>query len=214
MQISNKSNTKEIEEEVHTEIKDTIGFILFFIIFIIAVPIVLFKYKLFTIIEVYLPNIDLIANLLTWIGGPSDIWKQLYISTDSPSWKSGGVSFINFSTEVLINYIALLGLTFIVARESVRKKNIFEGWSFAFIMVIITYLLPVPLVNMIMATTNEWFKKMNLSKNKSKLLSGFIGFIITLMFLFIEALIIKNYRKNVVNISKYIYKTPKNLNFK
>jgi hypothetical protein len=214
MQISNKSNTKEIEEMVHTEIKDVIGFILFFIIFIIAVPVILFKYKLFNVIEVYLPNVDLIANLLTWVGGPYDIWKQLYTATATPSWKSGGVSFVNFSTEVLINYIALLGLTFIVARESVKKENIFEGWSFAFIMVIITYLLPVPLVNMIMHKTNDTFKKMNWSENKSKLSSGFIGLAITFFFLFIEALIIKNYRKNVVNISKYIYKTPKKLNFK
>ena len=214
MQISNKSDTKEIEGMVHTEIKDVIGFILFFIIFIIAVPIILFKYKLFNVIEVYLPNVDLIANLLTWVGGPYDIWKQLYTTTAAPSWKSGGVSFVNFSTEVLINYIALLGLTFIVARESVRKENIFEGWSFAFIMVIITYLLPVPLVNMIMKSVNEWFKKINWGRKKSKLLSGFIGFIITLIFLFIEALIIKNYRKNVVNIGKFIYKTPKKLNFK
>ena len=60
----------------------------------------------------------------------------------------------------------------------------------------------------------SWFKKMNWSENKSKLSSGFIGLAITLFFLFIEALIIKNYRKNVVNISKYIYKTPKKLNFK
>ena len=74
MQISNKSDTKEIEKMVHTEIKDVIGFILFFIIFIIAVPIILFKYKLFNVIEVYLPNVDLIANLLTWVGGPYDIW--------------------------------------------------------------------------------------------------------------------------------------------
>ena len=214
MQISNKSDTKEIKGMVHTEIKDVIGFILFFIIFIIAVPIILFKYKLFNVIEVYLPNVDLIANLLTWVGGPYDIWKQLYTPTATPSWQSGGVSFVNFSTEVLINYIALLGLTFIVARESVRKENIFEGWSFAFIMVIITYLLPVPLVNMIMHKINDTFKKMNWSENKSKLSSGFIGLGITLFFLFIEALIIKNYRKNVVNISKYIYKTTKKLNFK
>jgi hypothetical protein len=194
---------------VHTEIKDIMGFFLFFLVFIIMVPIMLFKSKLFTILEVYLPNVDLIANLLTWIGGPYGIWNQLYTSNPSPSLEIGSLSFMNFTTEILINYIALLGLTFIVAREAVLQKNIFEGWSFAFIMVIITYLLPVPLVNMIMTTANDKFIKMNLGENKSKMLSGFVGLIATIFFLFTETLIIKNYRKNVVNISKYIYKTPK-----
>jgi len=209
MQKTSKSDTKTIMAPVHTEIKDIMGFFLFFLVFIIMVPIMLFKSKLFTILEVYLPNVDLIANLLTWIGGPYGIWNQLYTSNPSPSLEIGSLSFMNFTTEILINYIALLGLTFIVAREAVLQKNIFEGWSFAFIMVIITYLLPVPLVNMIMTTANDKFIKMNLGENKSKMLSGFVGLIATIFFLFMETLIIKNYRKNVVNISKYIYKTPK-----
>ena len=209
MQKTSKSDTKTIMAPVYTEIKDIMGFFLFFLVFIIMVPIMLFKSKLFTFLEVYLPNVDLIANLLTWIGGPYDIWSQLYTSNPSPSWEIGSLSFMNFTTEILINYIALLGLTFIVAREAVLQKNIFEGWSFAFIMVIITYLLPAPLVNMIMTTVNDKFIKMNLGENKSKMLSGFVGLIVTIFFLFAETMIIKNYRKNVVNISKYIYKTPK-----
>ena len=44
-------------------------------------------------------------------------------SNSLPFLEKGGVSFVNFSTEILINYIALLGLTFIVARESVKKKH-------------------------------------------------------------------------------------------
>ena len=201
MQKSDKPTTREI--------KDILGFFLFFILFIVIVPIILFKYNLFTVIEVYLPNIDLIANLLTWISGPYDIWSQLYNSTVTPSLKGGTLSFLNFTPEVLINYIALLGLTFIVARESVKQKNVFEGWSFAFIMVIITYLLPIPLVNMIMNKVSDMLIAMDFNKYKSKIISGLIGLCITLLFLFVEALIIKNYRKNVVNIGKYIYKTPK-----
>ena len=211
MQKSKNVETKDIDEMVHSEIKDIIGFILFFIIFIIVVPVILYKYQLFTILEVYLPNVDLIANLLTWVGGPNDIWKKLYTSTVAPSWKSGGETFLNFTTEILINYIALLGLTFIVARESVRQRNVFEGWSFAFIMVIITYLLPVPVVNLVMGKANDALKKMKFKEKTSKYLSGFVGLVLTLCFLFIEAMIIQKYRKNVVSISKYIYKTPKNI---
>ncbi len=211
MQKSKKVETKDINGMVHSEIKDILGFILFFIIFIIALPVVLYKYKLFTILEVYLPNVDLIANLLTWVGGPYNIWEKLYTYTVAPSWKSGGETFLNFTTEVLINYIALLGLTFIVARESVRQRNVFEGWSFAFIMVIITYLLPVPVVNLVMGKVNDAMKNMKLKETTAKYISGFIGLFITLTFLFIEAMIIQKYRKNVVSISKYIYKTPKNI---
>ena len=214
MQKSSDVTTKDIKDMknmVHTEIKDIIGFGLFIILFVIVLPVILYKFKQFTLLEVYLPNVDLIANLLTWIGGPYGIWNQLYSSTVSPSWKSGGVTFVNFTTEVLINYIALLGLTFIVAREAVQEKSIFEGWSFAFIMLIITYLLPVPLVNLIMAKVQDMLKGFKFTELTSKLLSGLVGFGITLTFLFMEILIIRNYRKNVVKISKYIYKTPKKI---
>ena len=91
------------------------------------------------------------------------------------------------------------------------QRNVFEGWSFAFIMVIITYLLPVPVVNLVMGKLNDAMKNMKLKETTAKYISGFIGLFITLTFLFIEAMIIQKYRKNVVSISKYIYKTPKNI---
>ena len=209
MQKPNNGKTKEIKNLIRAEIRDIIGFISFFIIFIIIVPIILYKNKLFTVLEVYLPNVDLIANLLTWINGPYDIWSKLYTSANSSSQKNDDSTFLNFTSQVLINYIALLGLTFIVARESVHQKNVFEGWSFAFIMIIITYLLPVPIVNLVMKKANETFKNMNFNIHNSRLMSGGVGLFITLCFLFLETIIIKKYRKNVVHIGKYIYKTPK-----
>jgi uncharacterized membrane protein len=62
-----------------------------------------------------------------------------------------------------------------------------------------------------MGKANDALKKMKFKENISKYISGFVGLFLTLCFLFIEAMIIQKYRKNVVSISKYIYKTPKNI---
>ena len=46
-----------------------IGFIIYFAIVVVTIPAILFHKKAYDILEVYLPNVDLIANLLSYRGG-------------------------------------------------------------------------------------------------------------------------------------------------
>ena len=73
-------------------IKQIIGFVLFIFIFIVIIPVNLYKLKLFTLLEGYLPNIDLLATCLSWHGGPSGIWTELYPDTTTTLY--GFLSFI------------------------------------------------------------------------------------------------------------------------
>ena len=50
------------QKKVHTG-KHTIGLILYIVVFVMIIPIMLYKFKFFAILEGYLPNLDLIATL-------------------------------------------------------------------------------------------------------------------------------------------------------
>ena len=191
------------------EVKDIIGFVMFILLFIILIPTILYKYKYISILEVYLPNVDLMANILTWFGGPLGIWEQLYTSA-IPTWDNMGNRILSFTTGLLINYMALLGVTFIVARESVRQKSVFKGWSIAFVMLIVTYLLPVPVINIAMDGTYDLLKNhTHFNMEINRIISGIIGIILTISVLFLEASLIHNYRKKIIKISELILSVPK-----
>ena len=184
------------------------GFILFFIIFVILIPYILFKKKIYFILEGYLPNLDLVANILTWgsIGNYLDIWNHLY--PPSPYSISG------FLSQTAINYMALLGLTFIVSRESVHNNNIKSGWSKAFIMLLMTYLLPGQIITYIMDKLYELHNttkviNTNLSKKQWRDTVSIFGIIITILIIFTESLILKKYGRILEKVATKIINLPK-----
>ena len=136
--------------------KIVFGFAIFVLIFIIAIPILLLKNKKYNLLETYMPNIDLIATVITWHGGPYKIWEHLYPPTP--------LTIYGFSSQTLINYMALLGLTYIVIRETKRTNSIIKGWALAFVMLLMTYLLPSQLISYTMDKTSELLNQSNLSK--------------------------------------------------
>ena len=73
--IVNLHNEKKIKVDIK---KTVIGFILFFIIFVILIPVILVKGQMYGILEAYMPNVDLIATVISWHGGPLKIWDHLY----------------------------------------------------------------------------------------------------------------------------------------
>ena len=199
-----KKNINKIEkgETVTRYLKDIIGFISFVVIFVVTIPLLLYKDRRYSFLEVYLPNVDLIANLLTWIGGPSDIWSNLYREADNIS---------EFTTQTVINYMALLGVTFIIAKETKRENSVFAGWSMAFVMLLATYLLPGNIVTWFMNKTNVYAKKLNLNWFSSNLFSFSVGLFVTLSFLSLEIIILSHYRKHIKKFAKLLYKIPKKL---
>lgn len=181
---------------------ETFGIILFYLLVVILIPYILYKKKLFWLIEVYLPNVDLIANLLTYIGGPMGIWDNLYLQGDNIGVE-GGIS------QLLMNYTALLGLTYIVARESVKEKSIIEGWSFSIIMLFVTYLVPGDIVNGIMRKVKKSLLKKGLTLRPSLYLSFIAGLVGSIAFILLEAFFIKYYRIYIVKFVGSIIKKVK-----
>ena len=97
------------------------GFILYFLIFVIIIPYLLLKYNKTYILEVYIPNFDLIAVTLGYGGGPfsAGIFKYLY--NPAPTTLYGYIS------SQIINYLSLLGLTYIVAFTLLRNEIYTRG---------------------------------------------------------------------------------------
>ena len=116
--------------------KHIIGFIIYFIIFVIFIPYLLVIYKYWNILSAYLPNLDLIATILGYHGGPlnSFIWKHLYNPSDT--------TITGYISSNIINLFALLGVTYIIAYYTFISHNIYKGWSRAFIILPLTYFIP------------------------------------------------------------------------
>jgi len=203
LKTTNKKNTKKVEGETFTRyLKDIVGFISFFVIFVVTIPLLLYKDRRYNFLEVYLPNVDLVANLLTWIRGPSDIWSNLYRQGDDVS---------EITTQTLINYMALLGVTFIIAKETKRENSVFAGWSMAFVMLLATYLVPGNIVTWFMNKTNMYAKTLNLNWLSRNLFSFSVGLFVTLCFLSFEIIILGHYRKHIKTFAQLLYKIPKKL---
>ena len=191
------------KNQINVDIKKTVvGFILYFIIFVILIPVILFKSQMYGILEAYMPNVDLIATVISWHGGPLKLWDHLY--PPSP------VTIYGFYSQTIINYISLLGLTYIITRETQRTGSMARGWSMAFIMLLMTYLLPGQFISWIMDKTNDlisnYFKFNFISSNSIVVIMGF--FLVTII-IASEAHILHNFKKNLEHMAKKIINIPK-----
>lgn len=199
--IVNLHNDKK--NRIKVDIKKTVvGFILYFIIFVILIPVILFKSQMYGILEAYMPNVDLIATVISWHGGPLKIWDHLY--PPSP------FTIYGFYSQTIINYMSLLGLTYIITRETQRTGSMARGWSMAFIMLLMTYLLPGQFISWIMDKTNglisNYFKFNFISSNSIVVIMGF--FLVTII-IASEAHILHNFKKNLEHMAKKIINIPK-----
>ena len=177
--------------------KQFMGLSIFFIIFLLIVPISLYKTKHYTILEGYLPNVDLIATALSWHGGPNGIWQHLY--------RASPITRYGFYSQVFINYISLLGLTYIIARETKRTNNIIKGWSMGFIMLLMTYLLPSQIISYIMDKISELLNNSMISN----IIVVIVGFLIASLIVMSEAYVLTNYKRQIENIVQKIINIPK-----
>ena len=184
------------------------GFIIYCIIFVIIIPYLLLKNDNYTFLEAYLPNLDLVANLLTYRGGPlgNNLFRELYMSNP--------VSTSSFVQKTIINYFALLGLTFIIARETIINKSIEQGWSIGFIMILMTYLLPSRFINYIMDQVYSVFSSDVNSSNydlKGYVPALLVGLIITILIINFEKLIIKYNKVKLTNLATFLIEFAKNI---
>jgi len=172
-----------------------IGFLFYVVFIVIIIPFILLKFKFYKILECYVPNVDLIANVLTWWEGPFDLFKYLY--------KQIPTSFFALFTQTFINYLALLGLTYIVIKKSVQNKNIYAGWGRAFVMLIVTYLVPSRIVSEIMRQLTLFIENDGIV--------AILGMITNIAIIIFESVILKNYDKFLEKNSRLFIDTVKKM---
>lgn len=197
---------KKIRNKIKNKNKPVIGFIIYFIIIILFIPNIILYFNNYDLLAMYLPNVDLIATLFSYKSFvlSNNYFDELYVSNPKTTF---GV----ISTE-FINYIALLGLTFLVAQHTFDTNSISHGWSIAFVMILFTYLLPGVIIPKIMdfiydnvnkILPNKYINKYN-EINIKYITSIFIGIILTIFIILFESKFLKRYAKILVEISQNI----------
>ena len=118
-----------------------IGIAIFYVIFVFAVPYFLYKNKYSELLEVYLPNFDLLATAVSFAGGPTDknIFQELY--------HAGSGNLVGFFSSLMINYMSLMGIIYIVAMYAKKSKSIATGLGVGLVMVLLTYLIPNEIIS-------------------------------------------------------------------
>ena len=131
-----------------------LGLVVFVLIFVIIVPSVLYKLKLLKVLAVYFPNLDIIATILSYNAGfKNTIFSNLYNTQckfDTDEHKVYSVS------EIIINYLSLLGLIFVIFILS--KNDVYNGLSRASIMLLMTYMLPNQIIEIVLNRVHNAYK--------------------------------------------------------
>lgn len=188
-------NNKDVNMNKHI-----LGLIIYVIVFVICIPYLLIKYKLWNILSAYFPNLDLIASVIGYHGGPHNtfIWTHLYNPADS--------TLVGYITSNVINLFALLGVTYIIAYYTFITNNIYKGWSRAFIMLPMTYFIPS---NFIIYYMNKYGNYLNKYLSDASilhyLLVVLLGLFIASLFILLESQLIDKLSKYIISGLKYIY---------
>ena len=113
-----------------------VGIVIFYVIFVFAIPHFLYTRQYNELLEVYLPNFDLLATAVSFDGGPTykNIFQELY-NTESDN-------LMGFFSTLMINYMALMGVVYLVAMHAKKSRSIATGLGVGIVMVFLTYLLP------------------------------------------------------------------------
>ena len=171
------------------------GLVLYIIIFVLFVPYLMLHYNIpEEIFLAYVPNVDMLATVLGYEGGPfSNIWRYLY----NPS----NLTLFGFFSTTLMNYFALLGATFMVAWQTYKHKSWKRGWSAAFIFLMMTYLIPGNIIVILQNHVANYLKNSwNISSNEPLLRYVLViafGLILSVSIIFTESLIIKATRHHI-----------------
>ena len=187
--------------------KEIMGLIIFIIVFGITIPYFLYKHNKIEILEGYMPNLDLIANILGYSKGPfGDIFEDLY-----------NLNKVQISI-IAINYFALLGVTFLIALKTLRSKSLIDGWSSAFIMLLATYLVPGNPLSYLLYVFGKNISNIDDSLKVGTFLNWLVtaifGSIIAVMVIMFESLLISNFGNFIRTILKkyFPFIKKKNLN--
>jgi len=188
--------------------KATMGTLIYLVVFVLLIPYLLLKNKYYEVLTAYFPNVDMIATSLGYNGGPNfitdndNIWLYLY----NPS----NFTAFGFLSTTILNYFALLGMTFIVAYTTYTEKSWIRGWSKAFFMAFFTYLAP----NNFIVLLQEYLEvKIGYDVTKESsfqyLIIAGLGLIFSYFVILVEAFFISHFQDNVIHFIKFIKRLVK-----
>lgn len=136
-------------------------FIVYVVVFMMAIPYLLWKNGHMNLLFAYVPNVDLLANLLTYKGSLLSDHATLKLYNQMPVTLSGYVS------TTLITYYALLGLTYMVAYKA-TTEGVAVGWGDAFVVLLVTFLLPAKFVGVGMDSVYALFENRASREDRDK----------------------------------------------
>ena len=195
----NQDNIKYGKNFIKTNL---IGFLIYLIFFVISIPYLLYTFGYHHILEFYMPNFDLIATSISFQGGPGKykIFSELY--------NNGSDIFLGVFSSSFINYISLMGMSYLVIRRAKKSNSYSTGLCIGLIMLLITYLLPNQIIKTIQ---NKIAKKINFFKKEKSsqypytlyILIICIGFIISILFIILERFLINHHHLVLQPLIKY-----------
>ena len=161
--------------------------------FVILIPLLIIRTGRLELLIPYFPNVDMIATAISYDGGPNifgsfkNIWLYLYDSR----------TMHGYISKMLINYIALIGVSGVIAYKSHKFKDWKRGWSLAFIMIIMTYLAPNDIIRNIQEKCEEKLKKYNLTNNERYVLIMMIGILLVIFIILVESYLIESHHLKI-----------------
>lgn len=162
-----------------------LGLIFFIVVFVICVPYIMYKRKMYELLTMYFPNLDLIATCLNFQGGPFElnIFKYLY-SDDEPT-----IGYLSYNIIGLFSMMGVLAVLFKKTEYLMRKgsDNIMSKiMAMGMIMLIVTFFFP----NRHIRKFNEYVY--NIIKNRFVIMSkNTLWFITLCLGLLLSFIIIK-----------------------
>jgi hypothetical protein len=195
-------NTLRVPTEV--ERFSIIGFLVYCLIFVFLVPYLLLRNSQYQLLAAYFPNLDNLATALGYMGGPpvlmpGEFWRYLRETCEESVYE-----FISIS---LIHYVALLGLTFVISHYTYKYKSVSRGWSIAFFMLFITYIIPG---NVIALLQDKFGNSLNTYINSGTLphytLVTLLGVLGVSGFIMIEEKLIHKYSDDLAIFIRYFAK--------
>ena len=181
--------------------KNVFGLLIYIVIFVVIIPHSLLKKNMYLITTLYFSNLDMIATVLGFSGGPYNIWQYLY--NPEVTTKLG------FMSSTLINYLALIGVGFVVLNYATKHKNMFRGLAMLFIILPITYLLPGNLIVYGMNYVATHLFSRNLDYYTRWIITSLIGFIMIIGIIVFERIITTILSPYLEKVLIHIYKIYK-----
>ena len=183
------------------------GLVFFIVVFCVCIPYLMYNFGFIELLEMYFPNLDLLATCLNFKGGPFNLNMFLYLfSSEEPL-----VGYLSFN---IIGLLSVVGLFAVVLKQiqksSINTKNlkISRPLATATIMLIITFFFPNRYINqfneLVYGKTKETFTGIS-----EHILWGFtfiMGIILSFLIIKFETFVNKTFinDKLAVFISNFI----------